>query len=433
MNSYRDPAKLGLGTKFVLKASADVAVKETNSGLKRSSSGEGSGSNKKKKKAFSTPAASEEEPKGKATVPIGWVVIISGGLDEDGEPHDTIAPKIERLLLREPEKLAVSRNSEGSMLSFRVGWDESDVDDWLRGLFPEVFRFLDKSNTAGAERPWTLLLKTGTKLMKYPRVANGDALDTCKGGKGRKNKERVIHIATNVEIPSDLYTQGWKEDADLSPDDCSHFNLIHHQPPVAPEGQKDEDVVIGNGTTKDKGKAKEICTTTSPGGAMKMDVGANDAGEQSRDAVKTGRLGVGMDIKDIKGSTRRVHSPISIDSDSDSASAYEPTTPVACRLRPRQEAPLPPLFHVSPSPPPPSALLASISSRASAASDASAATTSQATAGGAPSTWLDPSFDVDLPRAVGTHPRHDPYLQLSDDLQPGEEDEESPWADDYKI
>ncbi|KZT19147.1 hypothetical protein NEOLEDRAFT_1183597 [Neolentinus lepideus HHB14362 ss-1] len=215
LSSYRDPLKLG--TK--LKTSADAAIKETNTGLKRLATIEasGSGSSKKKAKVTALGPGPGDELKVKE-IPIGWAVVIPDGLarDKNGNLNEASAPRPNSLFTQETWKLAVSANDSSSTLTFRPDWDVAQVDDWSRMLFPEVFNFLDSHNPHADQRPWTLLLKMNKSLMKYPKEPSGQGLDACKGGKGRTWKDRIIHIATNIELPFALYTNEWKETSDTS-------------------------------------------------------------------------------------------------------------------------------------------------------------------------------------------------------------------------
>ncbi|KZT20997.1 hypothetical protein NEOLEDRAFT_1182070 [Neolentinus lepideus HHB14362 ss-1] len=261
LSSYRDPLKLG--TKLVLKTSAKDAVRETNTGLKRPAAHSASESHSKKVKAplGSQTLTHADKPKDKEEVAVGWVVVVPDGLDEDGDLIITSAPSsLAQLLQREVWKLAVSKNRDGSVLAFRHDWDEAHVDEWLRGFFPEVFQFLDNSDHPIDERPWTLLLKSQHALVKYPKAPDGEGLDACKGGIGHSWKQHIIYIASNVTLPFEQYTNGWKEtDVTEAPVTLTRETkkLEHEGGPGAGKGKgtaRGKDKIKGKGKGKEKGE-----------------------------------------------------------------------------------------------------------------------------------------------------------------------------------
>jgi hypothetical protein len=60
-------------------------------------------------------------------------------------------------------------DKDGS-LQFEVGWDHKAIDNWLRGLFPDVFEWLDRFGVSEKDGyHWKLVGKDYQRLFLYER------------------------------------------------------------------------------------------------------------------------------------------------------------------------------------------------------------------------------------------------------------------------
>ncbi|TFK46577.1 hypothetical protein OE88DRAFT_1739440 [Heliocybe sulcata] len=419
--AYKEPARMHLP----LKASAQDAVKETNSGFKRNAESSGSGSLVKKAKKEQGAILDEKLPRN--MIKVGRVTILPDGLeeDEDGELSHSSAPAPKQYKTYEGWKLSVPWQAKDGKLAFGQKWTVKQIEAWLRGLFPEVFQYVDEQMDSFADPPartWELLDKTGMTLSTYKYEPNGEAFESLKGAKGRVWKDRTVWIGLHVPIPPSLYMNKFVERKPQPNEDITgtlqtgegiNTDLHIEQPDLDDRKGKgkaralpsplimpvSEEPVAGD---RGKGKAKE------PDSALPL------SPLQSRPVRKTRKV------------TLKVNEPIFIEDDSQSDPDFNPSgqddngnsspgLTEAITSNDVSESPIP--VPRSPTTPLPAGSTGNTPP---------------------PPMWLDPTYD-DLPvwhqhpTALATSSRSGqdrvqedrmPFIQMSDELEP------NPWDDD---
>ncbi|KAJ7710107.1 hypothetical protein B0H14DRAFT_3022348 [Mycena olivaceomarginata] len=149
--------------------------------------------------------------KAKATR-VGSVSIITSGLDSNGELRDLRCPGRSEFESFFGYDLAAVKNEDGKEIVFKKTWDHQRIDKWVRGLMPDVFRFLDHRYPENAHPAyhWVLLNKDRLKLYVMKCPITGELLEEVKGLKSKTAGEHAIRIATKHKISSSVYKIGFR-------------------------------------------------------------------------------------------------------------------------------------------------------------------------------------------------------------------------------
>jgi hypothetical protein len=124
---------------------------------------------------------------------VGTVVVIPGGFDEEGKLNDDICPKAFHLEELRKAGLSVSKDN----LEISIQWMQSEIDDWLRTLFPLVFQWLDTrwGKPESGRFHWALLQKSYSRLIVLDRPAmTGKDLFLVRGAAGKSFMLHTIYI-----------------------------------------------------------------------------------------------------------------------------------------------------------------------------------------------------------------------------------------------
>ncbi|GBE83191.1 hypothetical protein SCP_0502380 [Sparassis crispa] len=305
---------LGIATLAALKVTAEDAIKETNSGLKRTHKDSTAAANEEApKKAKKKPTLSSN---GKA-VTVGSVILIPSGLDEHGDLNDSAGPKVSRVKLDSMAEQGLAYVPEDDKkLQFRDGWNETQVETWLESLLPDAFKYIRENGEPG-NRGSVLCARDGqysTKVVQQKKIV-GATLDKYKGGVGRPVKDRKIYIASKMEIPVAIYLNGW-EDSTLSGSQDSDSASPDFEPKIKKDGAKpseksslflsdDEDALVGSPTAGALSIATGIPTVTTKYAAKEKKCAKEKGRAQEMDLVPA--------TSDIIDLTERENSPFFYD------------------------------------------------------------------------------------------------------------------------
>ncbi|KAJ6623232.1 hypothetical protein B0H10DRAFT_2213621 [Mycena sp. CBHHK59/15] len=173
------------------------ARKETNAGFRTKKESGGVSASSAKKTNKNKKRVSEATQ----LVKVSSVLVITCGLDSEGELQDAKSPTpstVEKLLKC---KLVISKTRDDKELEFSLAWDQKQIDKWFRMLFPILFEYLEY-RYPGDRDHWVLLGKDQRKLFVMDRASiTGAELDESKGPANRKFTDHVLRIATKHHIP----------------------------------------------------------------------------------------------------------------------------------------------------------------------------------------------------------------------------------------
>ncbi|KAJ7878457.1 hypothetical protein B0H13DRAFT_1892623 [Mycena leptocephala] len=185
--------------------SDSAARKETNAGFrpagKEAAGGVASGSVTISPRAHQrTQKKSKKKNDAPLMVNIHSIQVTTYGLDSEGAIREPKCPSAAVVMKLRKQGLAVFETSEYT-LQFGRDWTQRRIDNWLRGLFPQLFEFLD---------------------IRYPE----DAMDTTSYHWALLAKSQCNHIlsacpikieavaATKHKIPTSLYKAGFDDALD---------------------------------------------------------------------------------------------------------------------------------------------------------------------------------------------------------------------------
>ncbi|KAJ7818393.1 hypothetical protein B0H14DRAFT_3877020 [Mycena olivaceomarginata] len=136
---------------------------------------------------------------------VGKIEVFVCGLDDDGNLRRKTAlsgQEAEGLL---KYHLARTKGCDGSDVEFGAGWEEKEVDVWIRGLFPDLFEYLDLVY-GSKKRHWVLVKKDRFSVfaMKRETYTSND-MEEAKGSAARGWRECAVRVATCHAVPSAVY------------------------------------------------------------------------------------------------------------------------------------------------------------------------------------------------------------------------------------
>ncbi|RXW17401.1 hypothetical protein EST38_g8454 [Candolleomyces aberdarensis] len=156
-------------------------------------------------------SAAKEGTKEK-TYQIGTIVFIPTGLDDDGELVNTKTPGAKVLEDLRQHRLVVDKSPTGRILEFCVTWSQVQIDEWLHGLFPDAFAWLDKFfPLEKGNYHWKLAASRYTKLFVIQREeTTGNDLYTARGSASRAYRDYTLRFVCTREIRPDVY-RNWEK------------------------------------------------------------------------------------------------------------------------------------------------------------------------------------------------------------------------------
>ncbi|KAJ7468192.1 hypothetical protein FB451DRAFT_1401441 [Mycena latifolia] len=270
IREYRDAGRLGSTSKESAsntpkaKATQSEAEAETNSGLKKKRK---SGTDTEPPTQGSSKAkVKEEKPLKKVkgeNVQLGHVAALVWGTQ--GKPSNlklarSKAPNSRDIDLMRKYRLAV-RASPTHPLFLNTAWDTERCNKFFSALFPDLFGHLDrhppkadpKASPEVQQQKWLGVIKTNQSVaLASEELPTGVDLADYAKRRGHSASDRVLFIATKIEVPEDRY-QDWDVESDSDEpeeeDPFSDFDML------------DEDESPQKSTSKSKGKAKASVKT----------------------------------------------------------------------------------------------------------------------------------------------------------------------------
>ncbi|KAF8837817.1 hypothetical protein BDN67DRAFT_1013585 [Paxillus ammoniavirescens] len=239
------------------KASEDIARKETNDGFRKKT--DAGGKKIELRKTSTSKALFKSQKETEADIrdtAIGTVVFIVVGLDESCSLRKPAAPDKAKIELLRGSGLVVTCDASQSPIRLRRNMSQSDVDQYLRTLFPKLFEYMDdEDGPTEAGYSWVLLIKSRTSLTVSSKgnLSGADILDSRTPG-SRKWELQSVYLGT---VPK-IHTHTWRQwnpfvivsDNETSEDDAP--GRAHTQP-----------------TTRSMSKGKKRERTASP--AVELD------------------------------------------------------------------------------------------------------------------------------------------------------------------
>lgn len=104
--------------------------------------------------------------------------------------------------------MRVEEDRNGDALQFSPGWGEQRIDQWLRGLFPQLFTWLDQAfPLQGGKIHWRLTRKHYSTLhICNPDEVTGKELVAVRGSSARSYKDHCLWFGAFLCI--DLHRVG---------------------------------------------------------------------------------------------------------------------------------------------------------------------------------------------------------------------------------
>ncbi|KAJ7438356.1 hypothetical protein FB451DRAFT_1192699 [Mycena latifolia] len=270
IREYRDAGRLGSTSKESAsntpkaKATQSEAEAETNSGLKKKRK---SGTDTEPPTQGSSKAKVKEEKPSKKVkgenVQLGHVAALVWGTQ--GKPSNlkltrSKAPNSRDIDLMRKYKLAV-RASPTHPLFLNTAWDTERCDKFFSALFPDLFGHLDrhppkadpKASPEVQQQKWLGVIKTNQSVaLASEELPTGADLADYAKRRGHSASDRVLFIATKIEVPQDRY-QDWDVESDSDEPE--------EEEPFSDFDMLDEDESPQKSTSKSKGKAKASVKT----------------------------------------------------------------------------------------------------------------------------------------------------------------------------
>ncbi|KAG1733228.1 uncharacterized protein EDB91DRAFT_1084504 [Suillus paluster] len=182
---------------------------------------------------------------------IGSIVMVTVGVNRKGCMKRKIAPDTAKIEELRRLKLAVSKGPDGDDLQFAPGMTKSDVDGYLRTLFPHLFDYLENHNDdrknsnstlAGADGfRWYLIVKSGKNMVKSSQegLTGSDILRTHHSA-GRKWTDQFIYFGTMLEVDPDSFDDSMSEVVEAEDIDTvgsDDMDESENEAPVLPKGK----------------------------------------------------------------------------------------------------------------------------------------------------------------------------------------------------
>ncbi|EPQ51353.1 hypothetical protein GLOTRDRAFT_133222 [Gloeophyllum trabeum ATCC 11539] len=199
------------------QVSEDEARREANTGFHRVPKEDGGAgqrpAQKGKGKAYGRGGETRYKPT-KATkvmsrpMSIGRVVLLPCGIKADGEIENDVAPSRGQYESTfQKQGLAADRDGQ-SVLSFAKEWSSQAIDEWLRRLLPQPFRYLDARHGIPQEGEfhWKLCVKSSRRIVVVERSGEYTGRDLVKvrGGPGKNTDDYIIHFVSIHHIPQSV-------------------------------------------------------------------------------------------------------------------------------------------------------------------------------------------------------------------------------------
>ncbi|KAJ6469555.1 hypothetical protein C8R47DRAFT_1301263 [Mycena vitilis] len=284
VTGFKEKAKLASGS-GTAKASLEEATAETSAGLRP----------KKRKPDTATdtepPSKKMDKGKGKTREPkpkgdkgnvikCGKAVLIVCGISADGKSlRDSAVPDVDQMRTMKKARL-VRLSTPESPISVSTAWSNKRLNDAVHDWFPEAMDYLGTQPYPGGKNDapelkaqlWVGCIKTKKILLLAgdPLPTGAELGDNCKA-LGRASAERVLYIASKVQIPKRCWA--W-EDPD-SEDMGSEIDTL-----------PSEDIIM---TPKKPAPQKKVKIKAEPGVKIKSEPGVQEMSEDEsdmRDAAK---------------------------------------------------------------------------------------------------------------------------------------------------
>ncbi|KAJ7096205.1 hypothetical protein C8R44DRAFT_989450 [Mycena epipterygia] len=188
--------------------SVAVAVKETNSGLRRTDVSE------RPRKKLRTAVKDKEE---KQMIRMGQVIlIICKAASRDPETGVNIwrNPDDNDIITKEGQGLAI--NGLRDLVRFSKDWDADEMDEWFRQLLPLFFKWADSVDPLDPEANprayhWQLMIPKGNQLKVSPsQLRDGTETNRHLGSSVHgKSDLRRIYLLASHRVPKQVYQNGW--------------------------------------------------------------------------------------------------------------------------------------------------------------------------------------------------------------------------------
>ncbi|KAH7904069.1 hypothetical protein BJ138DRAFT_1131123 [Hygrophoropsis aurantiaca] len=200
-----------------MKATEDIARKETNNGFRKKEESRSGPSGSKAKTVYKKEIDAELKK-----IAVGSIVMITTGfLHGKHKLKSEVAPNARKMEALREAKLLVSESSNGQPVKFSKDMTTEEIDKYLRDLFPDLFQYLDKKGgKSGVDFHWALLVKAGTRLsLSSQKTPNGGDFTANRNPTGRRWEEQRIYISTVTEVRPDVYGD-WKAAVEAAESDC---------------------------------------------------------------------------------------------------------------------------------------------------------------------------------------------------------------------
>ncbi|KAG2342570.1 hypothetical protein BDR05DRAFT_948925 [Suillus weaverae] len=146
---------------------------------------------------------------------IGSIVMVTVGLNQKGCMKRKVAPDTAKIEDLRKLKLAVSKGTDDKDLQIASSMTKSDIDQYLRTLFPRLFDFLENhsvanlnlNSTSGDGFYWYLIVKSGKNMVKSSQegLTGNDVLKTCHPA-GQKWSDQFIYFGTILEVDPESFS-----------------------------------------------------------------------------------------------------------------------------------------------------------------------------------------------------------------------------------
>ncbi|KAG1889906.1 hypothetical protein F4604DRAFT_1673431 [Suillus subluteus] len=138
-----------------------------------------------------------------------------------------VAPDTAKIEELRKLKLAVSKGTDGKDLQIASSMTKSDIDEYLRTLFPRLFDFLENhsvasSNSNSTSRDgfyWYLIVKSGKNMVKSSQEGlTGNKVLKTRHPAGRKWSDQSIYFGTILEVDPESFSDSTSEVESLDED-----------------------------------------------------------------------------------------------------------------------------------------------------------------------------------------------------------------------
>ncbi|KAG1849629.1 hypothetical protein DFJ58DRAFT_729420 [Suillus subalutaceus] len=211
-------------------ASEDIARRETNLGFRKQDLAMPASMSRTAKVGVRSGGSKDVIKKTTAAnlrkMGVGSIVMVTVGVNRKGCMKRKVAPDMAKIEELRRLKLAVSKGPDGDNLQIAPGMTKSDIDRYLRTLFPRLFDYLENHDDDGRNNSnltlagadgfrWYLIVKSGKNMVKSSQEGlTGSEVLKTRHPAGRKWTDQFIYFGTMLEVDPDSFDDSMNEVAE---------------------------------------------------------------------------------------------------------------------------------------------------------------------------------------------------------------------------